>query len=208
MAADVACASRARVAALARGGPHARAAQDDDWNVYWATIGTVHRIFNVDTGYRLSDHQLISHFPNHYELTRKDMLVRNIKRYRRDLARDGSPLAVRDADGRFVYLDLIPDTFMLPADYNIFAEEFRRVGGTWIMKPAGSAQGKGIFLVNRLSQLRKWSKGSAGAAAGGPSPKTYVVSRYLDNPLLIGGKKFDLRLYVLVTSFRPLQAYM
>ena len=61
---------------------------------------------------------------------------------------------------------------------------------------------RGIFLVNRLSQLKKWSKEAKTQA------KTYVISRYLDNPLLIGGKKFDLRLYVLVTSFRPLRAYI
>ena len=33
--------------------------------------------------------------------------------------------------------DFIPVTFMLPADYNIFVEEFRRnPSSTWIMKPA------------------------------------------------------------------------
>lgn len=37
---------------------------------------------------------------------------------------------------------------------------------------------------------------------------TYIVSRYIHNPLLIGEKKFDLRLYVLVRSFRPLVAYL
>ena len=34
-----------------------------------------------------------------------------------------------------------------------------------------------------------------------------MVSRYIDNPLLIGNKKFDTRLYVLVTNYRPLKVW-
>lgn len=180
---------------------------EDDWNFYWANVQSIRNVFSIDSGYRLTDDQVINHFPNHVELTRKDLMVKNIKRYRKDLEKEGNPLAEKDETGRFLHLDSIPLTFMLPADYNLFVEEFRKnPNTTWIMKPCGKARGIGIFLVNKLSQLRKWSQKTNFTP---PSSKdTYVISKYIDNPLLIGGKKFDLRMYVLVTSFRPLKCYM
>ncbi|XP_024941510.1 probable tubulin polyglutamylase TTLL1 isoform X2 [Cephus cinctus] len=197
---------------------------EDDWNFYWAVTQSCRTIFSVETGYRMGDNQTINHFPNHYELTRKDLLVKNIKRYRKDLEREGSPLAERgDGPGKYLHLDFIPVTFVLPA------EEYRKSPqSTWIMKPCGKSQGAGIFLINKLSKLKKWSREARNPFNPNLTKESYVISRYqsliqlqyrintisilhyryIDNPLLIGGKKFDLRLYVLITSFRPLKAYL
>jgi len=41
-------------------------------------------IFNFYiTGMRFNDGQIINHFPNHYELVRKDLMVKNLKRYKK-----------------------------------------------------------------------------------------------------------------------------
>jgi tubulin polyglutamylase TTLL1 len=34
-------------------------------------------------GIRLNDGQIVNHFPNHYELVRKDLMVKNLKRYKK-----------------------------------------------------------------------------------------------------------------------------
>uniref|UniRef100_A0A8D2ZPB5 Tubulin tyrosine ligase-like family, member 1 n=1 Tax=Scophthalmus maximus TaxID=52904 RepID=A0A8D2ZPB5_SCOMX len=185
--------------------------ESEDWHFYWMSIQTIRNVFSVDTGYRLSDDQMVNHFPNHYELTRKDLMIKNIKRYRKELEKESSPLAEKDENGKYIYLDFVPVTFMLPADYNLFVEEYRKnPSSTWIMKPCGKAQGKGIFLINKLSQIKKWSRDSRTSTfvAAASGKEAYVISLYIDNPLLIGGKKFDLRLYVLVTTYRPLKCYM
>jgi tubulin polyglutamylase TTLL9 len=42
-------------------------------------------------------------------------------------------------------------------------------GAVWIMKPIGRAQGKGIFLFNKLSQISDWKKGSTWRSAAAAS---------------------------------------
>ena len=149
----------------------------------------------------MTDFQIINHFSNHYELTRKDLMVKNMKRYRRDLEREGNPLAEKNEHGRYLYLDFIPTTFILPAgntslygyyflhrstcmanlalaDYNMFVEEYRKnPHSTWIMKPCGKSQGAGIFLINKLSKLKKWSRESRTVFNPNLVKESYVISR-------------------------------
>eukprot|EP00916_Digyalum_oweni_P006048 GHVL01010420.1.p1 GENE.GHVL01010420.1~~GHVL01010420.1.p1 ORF type:complete len:221 (-),score=22.71 GHVL01010420.1:355-1017(-) len=91
-----------------------------------------------------------------------------------------------------------------PQEYSMFVDEFKKHGPDtiWIMKPVGKSQGKGIFLFDKLSAISEWRKYDK------PDVQSYVVQRYIHNPLLLGGKKFDLRLYVLVTNFSPLTVWV
>jgi len=146
---------------------------DDDWHVFWASVSTVKQIFAPENGIRLGDHQIVNHFPNHYELTRKDLMVKNVKRFRKECEKEAAleSNGAGQCNGNFnttgmsatellPKLDFVPATFSLPSDYSLFVEEFRRAPDrTWIMKPIGKAQGKGIFLINKLTQIKKWSNG-------------------------------------------------
>lgn len=178
---------------------------DDDWDFYWAAVGGARACFSPTCERRLGDHQLVNHFPNHHELTRKDLMVRNIKRYRKECLKQPSL-----AGGLEVPSDWVPTTFSLPNDYHLFVDEFRRnPESSWIAKPTGKAQGRGIFLVSKLQQLKKWSnvqKTTPNQPLAFREP--YIISRYINDPFLVGGKKFDMRIYVLVSSYRPLKIYL
>jgi hypothetical protein len=63
-----------------------------------------------------------------------------------------------------------------------------------IVKPDFACEGKGIYLVDRLAAI--------------DLSIPLVVQQYVARPLLLQGKKLDLRLYVLVTSVQPLSLFL
>ena len=86
---------------------------------------------------------------------------KNTKRFRKYMEKENSPIAERDENGNLVHMDIVPMTYILPGDYVIFVEEFKKnPKTTWIMKPTSGAQGQGIFLVNKLKQIQKWANSS------------------------------------------------
>lgn len=90
-------------------------------------------------------------------------------------------------------LPFYPETYLLPMERPDLAKAFPS-SALWIKKPVASARGVGIKVIRAL-----------------PKPKVgrkFIVQKYVMNPLLINGLKFDLRFYVVVASVDPLRIYV
>ena len=64
----------------------------------------------------------------------------------------------------------------------------------YIYKPTSSSCGRGIKIIGKKDSVNK--------RAG------FLVSKYLSKPHLLRGYKYDLRIYIVVTSYEPLKAYI
>ena len=74
--------------------------------------------------------------------------------------------------------------------------------GLWIVKPAKLSRGRGIRVFSTLPELLSYTRG------GGKRVSTkwtgWIVMKYIERPLTIGKRKWDMRQWVLVTSWNPL----
>ncbi|CAB1099685.1 unnamed protein product [Ectocarpus sp. CCAP 1310/34] len=130
--------------------------------------------------------QRINSFPRTYECTRKDALSRNMNR-------------MSEVHGAR-HFSFAPRGFVLPAEREALREAMLNTseGEAWIVKPANSACGRGIYITKNFADM------PVGTGADG----NWIAQQYVEDPMLLDGLKFDLRLYVAVTSFRPLRVYL
>ncbi|KAL4856100.1 Tubulin polyglutamylase ttll6 [Chlorella vulgaris] len=178
---------------------------DEDAHVFWCdTSAGTERLMSM------SPPQRLNHFPGMREIARKKGLARNL----------GNMSALFPA-----HYDFHPRTFLLPEQTDAFLAQLSSVkcsggkgsgGGkkastrpasgsaparpTYILKLDNGSMGRGIRLVQTPAQ--------AAAALPCFEHENVVASEYLPRPLLIDGRKCDLRIYVLVRSCAPLRAFL
>ena len=76
------------------------------------------------------------------------------------------------------------------------------VHNLWIIKPSTSSRGRGIRVVTTIAELLE-------AITPATESKPFVVQKYIENPLLLPGlKKFDIRVWAVVTSVEPLKIHV
>jgi len=157
---------------------------EDDCGTAWNLLWTYRRNKKfLDDVPSLNIFQKVNHFSMSTVLTGKDLLKDTLTPYKR-------------------IFNILPATFNLPRDWKSFQREWHRVEegcrepNLWIAKPSRGACGRGIRVFRHLKDIQ-------------PYAKNVVVQKYIHPPLLLHGKyKFDLRIYVLVTSLKPLEAFI
>jgi len=89
-----------------------------------------------------------------------------------------------------------PQTFILPEEYEQFSQEHKkhRKDAFWIEKATTASCGQGAKLVSNIRHLK--------------STEACIVQRYIDDPLLLEGRKFNIRLYFVISMVNPLRVFL
>jgi len=113
---------------------------------------------------------------------------------------------------------LWPETFVLPDDMKDVKEAMVRAQAdykekrcknvpAWIIKPELRGENGGmpldqIYIVTKLEELEKKM------SMQGHNRSNWICQRYIQEPMLLDGLKFDCRAYVVVRSLDPLEFYL
>ena len=123
----------------------------------------------------------VNKLPGTFSICRKDQLWNNYRL-----------LQTKCGSGMFNFL---PQTFNIPEECDQLRNAMADKEEAWIAKPIASSCGDGIHLVTSHQQIIR-------------GKSILSVQKYISNPFLINGLKFDLRLYVLLTSIDPIKIYI
>ena len=152
--------------------------EEEYWDLNWTDLSV-----SEHRVAKMHPFQRINHFPGMMEICRKASLSRHLKR-------------MQQACPEGTY-DFAPTTWEYPHELESFRRHCRgNPGGTYIVKPTAGAMGRGIYLIRKPEDIDHKHE------------RDVVIQKYLANPFLVDGYKFDLRVYALVTCVDPLTVYV
>ncbi|KAJ3124716.1 Tubulin polyglutamylase ttll5 [Nowakowskiella sp. JEL0407] len=130
--------------------------------------------------------QKINRFPKSLEIARKERLYLNV-------------LKLKEAHPNTNGFDFLPITFLLPQQYSEFYGYFMMNNGRWRIEKIGS-KANNVQIIESLAEIPP-------GITNVNEKKEYIIQRMVNDTMLFHGSKFELRLFVAVTSFSPLRIY-
>lgn len=197
-----------------------RQLKNNNWNLFWKltddfkisdNIGEEDKTYELyfynpnNSNSNILKNQIVNHIPFSNLITQKYNLINTLQNY----------YSTNYSQCNTKLFDIIPETFIIDKHTDINSLKFENV--MYIVKPEDAFAGLGISVFNDKSKLLQYIRdGLDGKLVVYNYTKTtadpekqylkfgendkWIVQKYIMNPLLLEGRKFDIRVNVLVNN--------